>query len=68
MIVIFHPLQYPLARAIIARSSAELWYGRWDRYERAHIAGDAMRRRLEELHSLAAQRALMASEGAEGSR
>ena len=36
VVVIFHPLQYPLARALIGRSpGAELWYGRWDRYERA---------------------------------
>jgi hypothetical protein len=56
-VVIFHPLQYPLARALIGRSGAELWYGRWDRYERAHVAGEAMRARLEELHSLAAERA-----------
>jgi hypothetical protein len=58
VVVIFHPLQYPLARAIVGRSDGcELWYGRWDRYERAHVAGPAMRARLEELHSLAAQRA-----------
>src|SRR3989442_11702388 len=32
-IVIFHPLQWPLARALLARHpDAELWYGRWDRY------------------------------------
>ena len=60
VVVIFHPLQYPLARAVIGRSTgAELWYGRWDRYERAHVAGEAMRGRLEELHALAAQRAAL---------
>src|SRR3954469_11968215 len=34
VIVIFHPLQYPLARGLIAQHpDAELWYWRWDRYE-----------------------------------
>ena len=57
VVVIFHPLQYQLARALIGRSpGAELWYGRWDRYERAHVAGEAMRTRLQQLHELAAQR------------
>jgi hypothetical protein len=57
VVVIFHPLQYQLARALIGRSpGAELWYGRWDRYERAHVAGEPMRARLQELHELAAQR------------
>ena len=39
VIVIFHPLQYPLARGLIARHpDAELWYWRWDRYEAAYDA------------------------------
>ena len=38
-IVIFHPLQYPLARGLIAQHrDAELWYWRWDRYEVAYDA------------------------------
>ena len=38
-IVIFHPLQYPLARGLIAQHpDAELWYWRWDRYEAAYDA------------------------------
>jgi hypothetical protein len=57
VVVIFHPLQYPLARTLVGRTGAEVWYGRWDRYERAPVAGARMRTRLEELHSLAAQRA-----------
>ncbi|MBJ7332548.1 MAG: hypothetical protein JHC95_21815, partial [Solirubrobacteraceae bacterium] len=39
-VVIFHPVQWPLARALLAaRPGAELWYGRWDRYEAAYDAG-----------------------------
>ncbi len=54
-IAIFHPVQWPLARALLlARPEAELWYGRWDRYEMAYDAGPAMRRRLAALHEQAA--------------
>ncbi|MCW3013373.1 MAG: glycosyltransferase family 4 protein [Solirubrobacterales bacterium] len=58
-VVIFHPLQYILARAIIGivGGECELWYGRWDRYEHAYDAGPRLRRRLEELHEQAANRA-----------
>jgi hypothetical protein len=56
-VAIFHPFQYPLARALIARHpDVELWYARWDRYEHAHDAGPRTRARLEELHELAAER------------
>jgi hypothetical protein len=56
-VVIFHPFQYPLARALLARHPAcELWYGRWDRYERALDAGERDRERLDELHEQAAAR------------
>jgi hypothetical protein len=56
-VAIFHPFQYPLARAIIARNPAcELWYGRWDRYEEALDASDRDRDRLHELHAQAAER------------
>jgi glycosyltransferase involved in cell wall biosynthesis len=57
-IVIFHPLQYPLARALIAsHPDAELWYWRWDRYEVAYDASKRRRERLEELHEAAVRRA-----------
>jgi hypothetical protein len=57
-VVIFHPLQYPLARAmLVLHEGAELWYGRWDRYEAAYDAGPRLRRRLEILHAAAADRA-----------
>ncbi len=57
-IVIFHPLQLPLAEALRARHpGAELWYGRWDRYEEAYDAGPALKRRLAVLHARAVERA-----------
>jgi hypothetical protein len=55
-IVIFHPLQYPLARALIAHHpDAELWYWRRD----AAAPGGPRRRRArhEELHLAATMRA-----------
>src|SRR3954452_25504786 len=59
-IVIFHPLQYPLARGLIAQHpDAELWYWRWDRYEVAYDASARQRARLEELHLAASLRAAM---------
>src|SRR4051794_36129310 len=58
--VIFHPLQWPLARALLARyPEAELWYGRWDRYERAYDAAPRLRGRLDVLHEEAAERAAL---------
>ena len=58
VIVIFHPLQYPLARGLIARHpDAELWYWRWDRYEAAYDASPRQRRRLADLHLAASLRA-----------
>src|SRR4051794_39759261 len=57
-IVIFHPLQYPLARALVAaHPDAELWYWRWDRYDAAYDASSRKRARLEELHLAASMRA-----------
>jgi hypothetical protein len=54
-VAIFHPVQWPLARALLrARPQAELWYGRWDRYEVAYDATPAMRGRLALLHEQAA--------------
>lgn len=55
-IVIFHPVQVLLARAILERvPDCELWYGRWDRYEFAYDAGPHLRERLSEMHEAAAQ-------------
>src|SRR3954463_13435090 len=61
VVVIFHPLQYPLARAVMAAAGepVELWYGRWDRYEVAPDASPALRPRLEALHERAAQRSVL---------
>ena len=59
-IVIFHPLQYPLARALLAACpGSELWYSRWDRYEYAYDASAPQRVRLTELHELAAARSAL---------
>src|SRR4051812_17372568 len=55
VIVIFHPVQVLLARAILQRApDCELWYGRWDRYEHAYDAGPHLRERLAEMHEAAA--------------
>jgi glycosyltransferase involved in cell wall biosynthesis len=57
-VVIFHPLQYPMARALISEHpDCELWYWRWDRYEVAYDASPRRRARLEELHQQAVNRA-----------
>jgi hypothetical protein len=59
-VAIFHPVQWPLARALLhARPSAELWYGRWDRYEAAYDASPSMRARLTLLHEQAASRSAL---------
>jgi hypothetical protein len=59
-VVIYHPFQYPLARALLALlPEAELWYSRWDRYERAYDANPRLRERLEELHELAGERSAL---------
>ncbi|HEX7299522.1 MAG TPA: hypothetical protein VF257_10980 [Solirubrobacteraceae bacterium] len=58
VVVIFHALQYQLARALIAGApGCELWYWRWDRFERAYDASERQRARLEELNEHAAARA-----------
>src|SRR4051812_3677 len=60
VVVIFHPFQYPLARALLDRNpGSELWYGRWDRYEEAYDAHGRTKARLEELHRLAAERSAL---------
>jgi hypothetical protein len=59
-VAIFHPLQYPLARGLLAgHPGAELWYGRWDRYEEAYDASPRMRERLRALHDQARGRAAL---------
>src|ERR687887_613164 len=56
VVVIFHPVQVLLARAILERvPDCELWYGRWDRYEHAYDAGPHMRERLTQLHEAAGE-------------
>lgn len=58
LIVIFHPLQYPLARGLIAQHpDAELWYWQWDRFDAAYDASPRQRERLQELHLAASLRA-----------
>jgi hypothetical protein len=55
-VLIFHPVQYPLAAAI-ARAKpgeCELWYWRWDRYEYAYDASPRRRRLLADLNERAA--------------
>jgi hypothetical protein len=60
VIVMFHPFQYPLARALLDRNpGSELWYGRWDRYEEAYDADARTKGRLRELHRLAAERSAL---------
>jgi glycosyltransferase involved in cell wall biosynthesis len=40
VLIAYHAIQWPAARAMLARgAAAELWYCRWDRYEAAHDAG-----------------------------
>ena len=59
-VAIFHPVQWPLAQALLAaRPQAELWYGRWDRYEVAYDASPRLRARLAALHEAAAQRSAL---------
>jgi hypothetical protein len=59
-VAIAHPLQYPLARALLARHpDGELWYWRWDRYEEAYDADPKTRARLAALHELALERSAL---------
>jgi hypothetical protein len=55
-VVLFHPLQWPLARELARRTPGrcEVWYGRWDRFEHAYDASDAVRARLTAWHQEAA--------------
>jgi hypothetical protein len=67
VLVIFHPLQYPLARGLIAvNEGAELWY--W-RHSAVAFAGSRRRRaRQEELHIAASLRAELIVVGSESLR
>jgi hypothetical protein len=59
-VAIAHPLQYPLARALMAlHPDCELWYWRWDRYEEAYDADPKMRGRLAALHERALERSAL---------
>jgi hypothetical protein len=60
VVAIFHALQEPVARAMVdAVPGCELWYWRWDRYERAYDAAPRMRARIEAMHEAAAARAAL---------
>jgi hypothetical protein len=60
VVVIYHALQYQLARALTAQvPGCELWYWRWDRFEHAYDANEHQRERLRELHEQAADRAAL---------
>jgi hypothetical protein len=56
-VAIFHPLQYPLARALLAaHPDGELWYGRAGAEPEP---APRLRERLEDLHRLATERAAL---------
>lgn len=56
--MIFHPFQWPFARALLARwPELQLWYGLFDRTPAAPDAGTRTRARLEALHAAASERA-----------
>ena len=56
--MMFHPFQWPFARALVARwPDCQLWYGLFDRTPAAPDAGSRTRARLEELHAEASERA-----------
>src|SRR4029453_12349555 len=58
VVVIFHTLQYQLARAVVALSpGSELWYCRGARFEPAYDPDERRRERLDVLHDQAAARA-----------
>ncbi len=58
VVILMHPVQWPLAAALLDRNpSAQLWYGIWDRYERAPDADEATRKRVHALHEAASKRA-----------
>jgi hypothetical protein len=57
VVVIFHPVQWPLARALLElrRPDIELWYWCWDRFDHAYDASPQRRARLAAYHEAAAQ-------------
>jgi hypothetical protein len=56
--MMFHPFQWPFARALLARfPDCQLWYGLFDRTPAAPDAGAGARARLEGLHAEASERA-----------
>jgi len=58
VVILMHPVQWPLAAALLDRNpEAKLWYGIWDRYERAPDADASTRQRVHELHEAASRRA-----------
>src|SRR3954471_5402672 len=66
VIVIFHPLQYPLARGLIAQHpDAELWY--WRAETSLPEARGRRRERLEELEIAASHRAALTIDAAPAS-
>lgn len=59
-LAIFHSVQWPVAEALLERlPDCELWYVRFDRYERAYGAGRRRRAVLARLHAEAAERAAL---------
>jgi hypothetical protein len=60
VVVIFHPVQWPLARALLDRvPGLELWYWCWDRFDHAYDADPRRRARLAAYHEAAAERAAL---------
>jgi hypothetical protein len=63
VIVIFHPVQWPLARALLDAKAGgeetELWYWCWDRFDHAYDAPPNHRVRLAAYHEAAAERATL---------
>jgi hypothetical protein len=60
VVVIFHPVQWPLARAVLEfAEDAELWYWCWDRFDHAYDASHNRRARLAAYHEAAAERATL---------
>jgi hypothetical protein len=63
-VVIFHPFQFPLAEALLARfPDCELWYYRWDRFEAAfepiYYDRPRLRRRIAALHEAVSERSAL---------
>lgn len=51
VIILFHPIQWPFAQALLRQNpAAELWYSRWDRYEHAYDASTKQKQVLALWH------------------